>query len=77
MTRNRLRLIRRYGLHEPRWAFRALRRLLVNAVLAVVVESDRRRKTWAICLGLVHGVLGRSGPLMPIPEADGCDHEDT
>ncbi|MCD4533148.1 glycosyltransferase [Nocardioides sp. cx-169] len=61
MNRNRVRLLRRYGRVEPRWAALTIRRTVVGDVMAAAVESNRREKVRAILTGLRDGMLGRSG----------------
>jgi rhamnosyltransferase len=61
ITRNRLRVLTRHGLREPAWGFVTLRRLVVGTMLAVTVESNRRKNARAIILGTYHAMQNRSG----------------
>lgn len=61
ITRNRIRLLFRYGPREPKWAAVYVRRLVVSSVLAVTVEPDRIAKLLAILTGVRDAVLRRSG----------------
>jgi rhamnosyltransferase len=61
--RNRLALIREYGLREPQFALRLARRVVQDAVLMLVVERSRLRKAAATALGAWHFLEGRSGAL--------------
>jgi rhamnosyltransferase len=61
ITRNRLRLLGRYGGHHPRWAALTLRRLAVGSALAVTAEADRGAKARAVAGGLVDALTGRTG----------------
>lgn len=61
ITRNRLRLLRRYLAREPRWATVYLRRLIVSSAFAVTIEADRAAKMRAILAGARDAITGRDG----------------
>lgn len=61
MNRNRLQLIRRYGRSEPGWAVVLARRTIVSNILAITIESPRRKNLEAIVSGFRDGLLGGFG----------------
>lgn len=65
ITRNRLWLLRRFALREPRWASMFVRRFVMGTLLAVTIENDRRRKLRAVALGVRDAVRGRTGLAPP------------
>ena len=60
-TRNRLALLREYGVREPRWALDRLRRLVQEVLFIALFEPSKKKKLWAMTWGLRHFLRGRSG----------------
>jgi rhamnosyltransferase len=61
INRNLVRLVRRYGRNQPRWAAVAVRRTMGSNLLACTVEDRRREKLRAVLVGLCDGLRGRAG----------------
>jgi rhamnosyltransferase len=60
--RNRLPLLRRYGLREPHWVVFDVLATTHNLLRVALFENERRRKLAAAFQGTVDGFLGRLGP---------------
>jgi rhamnosyltransferase len=60
--RNRLPLLRRYGLLEPHWVVFDVLATTHNLLRVALFENERRRKLGAALQGTVDGFLGRLGP---------------
>lgn len=58
IVRNRIFILKRYGIKELRWAAVTVRRLLVGIALSLTVESERRRKLQAVLRGTSDGLRG-------------------
>lgn len=62
INRNRLVLIRRYMVKYPWWSFHELKGIILDAIKAFLLESDRFAKMGYLFRGMFDGLLGRLGP---------------
>jgi rhamnosyltransferase len=61
ISRNRVWMIRRYGIRYPRWARGALRASIIDLFRFAIAEESRGAKVKMVFLGLRDGMLGRMG----------------
>lgn len=62
MGRNRVLTMRRYGLHEPRWAVFELRNFFREWGMMTLFDENRLAKQRSLLRGLIDGIRGRLGP---------------
>jgi rhamnosyltransferase len=60
ITRNRLRLLRRYAADWP-WVWREIKAMLLQAAKVVLIEDDKWRKIRAMVAGTLDGLSGKVG----------------
>jgi rhamnosyltransferase len=65
ITRNRILVYRRYALRFPRWCLYDFGWSVLELGKVLVFESDKLAKLRNMLQGLTHGLLGKTGPLLP------------
>jgi rhamnosyltransferase len=65
ITRNRLLVYRRYALQFPRWCLHDFGWFFLELGKVLVFEADKLTKLRNILKGLIHGILGKTGPRLP------------
>jgi rhamnosyltransferase len=63
LTRNRLLLARRFFSRHSSWVLFDLKHRLRTIAVIVLFEEQKIRKLYAVCLGTVHALIGKSGKL--------------
>lgn len=71
IARNTLVTARNYLFREPAWALRQMWRLLSDFASILLFEAGKFEKTKAFLRGLLHGVIGRMGPMENMRKAAG------
>lgn len=61
INRNLIRVLRRHGMREREWAMVAIRRTMISNLGALLLESDRRSKGYAMIAGVFDGIRNTSG----------------